>query len=194
MADRPIIFSGPMVRALLEGRKTQTRRLACKPQPGVPLNPSRWRRVKPGDRLWVREAWHPVIEGHPVALYRADDKIVYHDTGRWDDRLIYEKPERWRPSIHMPRWASRLTLLVTDVKVERLQEIGEADAKAEGAYQCANGWSYGSSPLAGSTARGAFYCLWNSIHSPNAWNANPWVVVLSFNAHRCNIDNMEAAA
>ena len=114
--------------------------------------------------------------GRPWVRYRATDE------------LDVPSGTRWRPSIHMPRWASRLTLTVTDVRVQRLQEISEEDARAEGAYPCEGGWSYGGSPLAGTTARGAFYCLWNSLHGPDAWSANPWVCALTFTVDRRNID------
>lgn len=194
MADRPIIFSGPMIEALLAGRKAMTRRLrltADKRAPGG-LRDSPWTWTRTGDLLWVRETWHPVIEGHPVVLYRADDKIVYHDTGRWDDRLIYECPERWASPIHMPRWASRLTLEVTGVKVERLQDISEEDAMAEGVQKCARrvvGLEGGcDSYVCG------FQQVWLSIHGEGAWEANPECVALSFKVHKCNIDQMEKAA
>src|SRR5579872_7240504 len=121
MTDRPIIFSAPMVRALRGGRKTMTRRLATSPLA----------KARAGDRLWVRESFtlydreEPIEGGKffrrvPTPMYAAD----YEG---------FNKPDRdwsWSPSIHMPRWASRLTLIVTAVKVERLQEISEEDARA----------------------------------------------------------------
>lgn len=121
---------------------------------------SKW---EPGDRLWVREAWSPFIvsacePGNPV-LYRADNL-------RWYDKLS------WKPSIHMPRWASRLTLEIKSVRVERLQAISEEDAIAEGA-QCAG-------VPASLTNRGAFAKLWNQLHGLGSWEANCWVWVISF--------------
>lgn len=147
MSDRPILFSGPMVAAMLEGRKTQTRRV-LKPQPNVlnggqPLNNGRgsyscefgWTRMPytTGDRLWVREAWKCEERFHAVAprdlkpgvpvYYSADPDPRDSDPGC---------AGRHRAGMHMPRWASRLTLIVTEVRVQRLQDISEADAQAEG--------------------------------------------------------------
>lgn len=102
-----------------------------------------------------------------------------------------------RPSIHMPRWASRLTLVVTEVRHQLLQDISEADARAEGAESCANGWWFDRNPiLAGSDARGAFYCLWNSLHTRpgERWEDNPAIVAITFEVHRRNVDAMGAAA
>ena len=149
MTDRPIIFSPTMVRALLAGRKTQTRRLATSPLA----------RCVPGDRLWVREGYAQHAAGFD---YRADF-------------AGFSQPAAgpWRPSIHMPRWASRLTLHVEAVRVERLQDIREADAVAEGMN-----WPVWR----------LFQSVWNSLHGPDAWNENPHVVVLTFRVERANID------
>jgi hypothetical protein len=127
--ERPILFSATMVRALLEGIKTQTRRVAKLTAGGhVKLGSRRWHPNdqaaslacpygQPGELLWVRESWCPAnVEGK--AHYRATSD--------------FEKMLKWRPSIHMPRWACRLVLEVVSVRVERLHEISEADAKAEG--------------------------------------------------------------
>ena len=193
MADRPILFSAPMVRAILAGTKTQTRR-TMKPQPfftlearsGFALEAKRCRRwagdfldVKspnidalcpygqPGDRLWVRETW-----ARPDR--RADN------LSPWVYAADYaERPQhRWKPSIHMQRAASRTTLEVTGVRVERLQDISEADAYDEGAAEWAaetqrdgNKWP--------NIVR-AYQGLWESINGPGSWDANPWVWVLSF--------------
>jgi hypothetical protein len=195
MTDRPIIFSAPMVRALLEGRKTQTRRLAwvtAKAWGGVTTNPcqpkeppgegrrwvySSWTDVKPGDRLYVREA-SCVIDYR--CRYRADEeRFEPKDFGL-----------RWRPSIHMPRWASRLTLTVTDVRVQRLREISEADAVAEGCECDSDGWrdyQFPATQCCG-TAIDSYRTLWNSLHGPEAWDANPWVAAISFTVERRNID------
>lgn len=187
MTDRPIIFSAPMVQALLAGRKTQTRRLLKKPTaidalavfgPKFLTLPGNVDLVgyAPGDRLYVREAMCWVSSWG--WRYRADN----------DD--LTEKREagevgRWRPSIHMPRWASRLTLTVTEVRVQRLQDISAADAVAEGALQS---WT-GSDPESDTrTALNEFEALWNSLHGPGAWATNPWVVAVSFTVQHGNID------
>lgn len=188
MREHPIIFSGPMVRALLDGRKTQTRRLAWRVAPAAvrfddpsagmtPGQPSPWQRVQPGDRLWVREAWKLV----PASAYRCSEGVqqtlnpndpdwaaVYR--AGWD-RSTGGTP--WRPSIHMPRWASRITLHVEAVRVERLQDITDADAAAEGVAARA-----AEEPVGMAAYR--FRDLWDSLHGPEAWDANPEVVVLQF--------------
>lgn len=196
MTDRPIIFSAPMIRALLEGRKTQTRRLVMqrrKPAPHVTRYDSYeiespWVRVRPGDRLWVREA-HSILEWstgkcHPV-WYWADGEPTHGD---------WTKP---RPSIHMPRWASRITLTVTEVRRQRVHEISEDDARAEGVEFRENMWGTweGSHLRCGGadTAREAFRCLWINLHGTGTWDANPEVIVLHFSCERKNIDAQEAA-
>ena len=154
MTDRPIIFSAPMVRALLDGRKTQTRRLAWR-YPADPENgefqgqASSWQHVRPGDRLWVREAFAAGRAGNEVvALYRAtDEQIAEMLTG-----------VRWRPSIHMPRWASRITLTVTNVRRQRLQDISATDATAEGVPEHEG-------------MRWAFHMIWDGLHGDGAWDA-----------------------
>lgn len=196
MAERPIIFNVPMVRAILDGRKTMTRRV-LKPQPDTskispPFHPeARGERAwvfmarddfpghsyatadfsvpyAPGDRLWVRETWGLGLSGHgdcpryrSTMDYKCGDKI----------KSPHEGPFKWRPSIFMPRWASRITLEVTEVKVERLQDISEDDAKAEGAPA----WTG-----AQQSYRTGFYQIWRSIYGEGAWADNPWVVVISF--------------
>ena len=227
MKERPILFSAPMVRALLDGRKTQTRRVAKFTDAGYlkePCGHRRWHRGDPdavqacpfggiGDRLWVRETWKFTGwsgDGEPWIHYRADDKQVFID-GRnipetWGELLmdvwsvlsaednfqIDQKAadRKWRPSIHMPRWASRITLEVTGVRVERLQEISEDDAKAEGVepWVIGDGWrEYGLPPsveAAGThplrSARDSFASLWESINGPGSWEANPFVWVIEF--------------
>ena len=205
MADRPIIFSAPMVRALLDGRKTQTRRVLKKPAaidalavfgPAFMTLPGNVDLIgyAPGDRLWVREAvcW---VSGWGWR-YRADndDLAEKRETG---------EVSRWRPSIHMPRWASRLTLTVTDVRVQRLQDISEADAVAEGIQRLigSKGPNYFTREISGKwsgsfnapTAAEVYSDLWNSLHGPGAWDANPWVVALTFTVQRGNIDQMPGA-
>jgi len=170
----PILFSGPMVRAILEGRKTQTRRVV-KPQSlfdGKEAIVKRFPEQKGlgyevGDRLWVREAFSYDRldidkDGTLPPWYWADGNP---ENGDWT------KP---KPSIHMPRWASRITLEVTAVKVERLQDISEEDAKAEGvAKPILPHWP--ERPYAS-----AFRGLWSDINGKTAWLDNPWVVAISF--------------
>lgn len=199
MADKPIIFSGSMVRALLREAeapgtgKTQTRRV-LKPQPsGIAqaerIAPKSWRifpesdrcsidfkapPYAPGDRLWVREAWCRVSDNpmSEIATLASGDGIAYRATD--DDEMSI--PPRWRSPIFMPRWASRLTLTVTNVRVQRLQDISEADAIAEGIDD--------RDPVCGYSE------LWDSLHGPDAWDANPWVAAITFSVTLGNIDQM----
>jgi hypothetical protein len=195
MSDRAIIFSLPMVRALLDGRKTQTRRLAWRPLESakgiagkrICLTDSTvattWQCVKPGDRLWVRETWCPVADAqHGEADwvdYRASPRYaapgVSHPAG-WEQCPGDPQALRWRSPIHMPRWASRLTLHVEAVRVERLWNMTEADAIAEGVTPSAQNLS--GHPLTPHVA--AFSDLWLKLHGPAAWASNPEVVVLTF--------------
>lgn len=212
MAERPIIFSAPMVRAILAGRKTQTRRV-LKPQPVADASwAGGWRvdskkvsvsvqsfnerggRCLPGDSspcpytvgdtLWVREAWALV----PRTAYRCSEGVQQtlrpnddHDAAIY--RASFDRSSggcRWRPSIHMPRWASRITLRVTNVRVERLHDISEEDARAEGAermYMDDDGKFYQHHT---GTYRTGFAGIWAHIHGPGGWAANPWVVAVSF--------------
>ena len=132
----------------------------------------------PGDRLFVREAFRLCQEADDVSPRDSDPGY----------RVWYEadKPHqlgagRLRPSIHMPRWASRITLEVTGVRVERLQDISEADARAEGITvpNCQCGYGLDGNLMSG-TASGAYMLLWESINGPGSWNANPWVWVVEF--------------
>lgn len=217
--ERPILFSGPMVRAILEGRKTQTRRivkcdftessayvLGChKGVWGIHRDVDSnsdgdvWRcrcpYGVPGDRLWVRETWCQKCEdGYPVynaennldsscCWYRADGTDVRCDDGNGGTKFNKDGSESspWSPSIHMPRWASRITLEITGVRVERLNEISEADAYSEG-VNIPSGQSFASNgnPELRNEARCAFQSLWNSINGPGSWDANPFVWVLEF--------------
>jgi len=207
MSDRPILFSAEMVRAILDGRKTQTRRI-MKPVPtfnagGAILDadggqedyvephwvfPKTCKYGKEGDTLWVRETWGAVWPAdEPVPLrqceieYRADLPPGCTDRpGEWpaDESNCPEAP-RWRPSIHMPRWASRITLRITDIRVERLQDISEDDALAEGVEPCTStGWQ--GQNIVVMSAREVFAELWNKINGPGAWDANSWVWVVNF--------------
>ncbi len=225
MRERPILFSAPMVRAILAGTKTQTRRVVDTKRQGwdaqqmalasVRLHDSdrlgvqayfgpeafgtgpaffgtRCPYGKPGDRLWVREMWAPGDEmvfgaakdDSETVLYRADEAALH-----WDGKAMRTPMDtyafnweavRWKPSIHMPRWASRITLEVTGVRGERLQDISEADARAEGAPSAdlASGREC-IFPHQG-THRWGFRLLWESINSPDSWAANPWVWVVEF--------------
>ena len=209
MADKPIHFSAPMIRALLDGRKTQTRRVLV-PQPldtpsgaGLPRL-----HYAPFQKLWVREAWRTMdgldqLSGGQIAAACEDagyktpwTPIQYEADGErvnWiaDPHTFGKVAGRYRHARFMPRWASRLTLIVTDVRVQRLQDISEADAAAEGV-----------TPICEPNERRwehyvphgvAFRDLWNSLHGPDAWDAHLWVAALTFTVHRRNIDDMEAA-
>ena len=149
MAERGILFSDVMVRAIRAGVKTQTRRLALD-RSG---RPSLWTRLKPGDRLWVREVWAP--EGDGGFLYRATE----------------DQAPRWRSSIHMPKRVARVWLTVTDVRVEALHAINAADARAEGMAIHARPRTPDAS---------LFEDQWNTLHGDGAWQKNPDVVVISF--------------
>lgn len=183
MTDHPVIFSAPMILALLQGRKTQTRRLAMWRTVRGRAFPSPWQAVKPGARLWVREAWCETEPGW--ATFRAD----HADGG---------EALKWRPAIHMPRWASRLTLTVTAVKVERLQAISEADAEAEGVdgIVIPTGHHHvdvviGNKVVGGWHAprrRDVYETLWEHLNGLGSWASNPEVVVLSFTVEKRNID------
>lgn len=205
MKERPILFSGPMVRAILEGRKTQTRRVV-KPQPFMVLSAADWHSramsgVDPygcrpmgshvleemgatcphgtvGDRLWVREAWGLWDTLPNDGPERA--RIFYRST---DSDLHECRHQLWRPSIHMPRWASRITLEITGVRVERLQEISDADCRAEGCCHRSwnvTDWKHPHHECDWSIERGNFASLWSSINGPESWSANPWVWVIEF--------------
>jgi len=219
--DRPILFSAPMVRALLAGTKTQTRRIV-KIQPDnsadgiladyaldatgkrarfalwymsadermaadwyVHNEPQFCPYGQLGDRLWVREVWARDDEDGQL-MYRADvGKDPYADA--WEQGRNEGVPRyRWKPSIHMPRAASRITLEITGVRVERLQDISEADALAEGVTPK---WEPGCSGrlmeaisgfMSFHPAASAYADLWEQINGPGSWDANPWVWVVEF--------------
>ena len=195
MTDRQITFRAEMVRALLDGRKTQHREI-LKPQPDTLPNGFAGLRLPyaVGDRLWVRESFITGFDiddefGRPVGdrkvWYRATDRgLTWYDP---DTESTLDNPP-WKSSTQMPRWASRLTLIVTDVRVQRLHDISAADAIAEGCHVYAS-----SATIDCDTPdpRQEYRRLWNSIHGPEAWAANPWVAALTFETHRQNIDQME---
>ncbi|WP_199102394.1 hypothetical protein [Aquitalea sp. ASV11] len=204
MKERPILFSAPMVRALLNGSKTQTRRVV-KLRNGQYLPPSEsadrpgWQQLLrncpygiPGDRLWVKETWGlellwgaagegSISRGYEIR-YRAGGKHGFTYEGpdsETDPFLRYYDTQKgnWRPSIYMPYWASRILLDITSVRVERLQDISEADALAEGVMGCkpelvSNDCWYCPEEL--------YSMLWTKIHGHGSWNTNPWVWVLAF--------------
>ncbi|MGP3273083.1 hypothetical protein ACTVPS_01715 [Serratia marcescens] len=219
MKERPVIFNGEMVRAILDGRKTQTRRaLNWKRQPYTEIaerdDGSLWPWAEDGerggdiwfscpfgevgDRLWVRETWQgPLVDEEHLDDYRANaDKFqtpefceYAADGGARPEFCDLDDNARqgWRPSIHMPRWASRITLEITAVRVERLNDISEEDAEAEGidmealydsqdCYDCIADHNMTGRP----TVTGAFKYLWESIYGVDSWNANPWVWVIEF--------------
>lgn len=200
MRERPILFSAPMVRAILDGRKTQTRRIVknadyyacisgdCPHETQSECDKSMPRFCPygiPGDRLWVRECWtpdHRDFYPHFPAVYKADAAYNYDRNEKGEVYSPEQKswyPYRWRPSIHMPRWASRITLEVVGVRVERVQDISEADAEAEGFERtfAADGSEYGAGLT---TATEAFAALWSKITGPASWSENPWVWVVEF--------------
>ena len=208
MKERPILFSGPMVRAILEGRKTQTRR-PVKPQPPAYIDELYGGELRqqapyqlechesgcvlgygfeddngllyrcpfgvPGDRLWVRETFATINRLAGCELYRQgkDDGVRYRAT--WAKSHSWG----WRPSIHMPRWASRITLEVVIVRVERVLDITESDAEAEGfeATFDRDGSAYGALLI---TARERFLTAWRDIYGQESLDANQWVWVVEF--------------
>lgn len=216
MTEKPILFSGPMVRAIREDRKTQTRRKLRDQSPArgwylkggffvaIPvIEKKRYLRSWPdpirvpyavGDVLWVRERFN-------VTCFMGDDCTITYvaDKRSWptgpncghipDDKLAayFRMIDTLRgkaggrdfPSIHMPRWASRLTLRVTAVKVERLQDICMEDALAEGVHPDEQNWN-ATRVYGGSMPVHLFGMLWESINGPGSWDANPWVAAYSF--------------
>ncbi|MCS0459489.1 hypothetical protein [Rhizobium favelukesii] len=239
MTDRPILFSGPMVRALLDGRKTQTRRLVADvpPQPDINCHPEKrqlsaapyldaycserktsnnprgmsvnwcwWQvddrqclptfkvKAKPGDRLWVRETWSHTGD-HVFSISDARRSPFGHAIYQADANPEYPHAKFW-PSIHMPREFSRMTLTVTDVRVERLQGITEADAVAEGCKQYSSATKL-SRPFNAEWKgiyREGYAELWNEINGAGAWESNPWVVAYTFTVHHGNIDRLSKEA
>lgn len=183
MADRPIIFSAPMVRALLDGRKTQTR-LVLKPQPEN-ASPALWPGCcrpyyAPGDRLWVRETWaHERLSPDPDNPDNPDpaEPMLLYRASYSERRGVF-----WRSPIHMPRWASRITLTVTDVRVQRVQEINEDDAAREGFPMPATEGHGSLSPMTD------FAEVWDDLHGHGSWASDPWVAAITFRVKRCNID------
>lgn len=226
MADRPILFSAPMISALLAGTKTQTRRtLKFQPAPGIsivrktirPFDAAPYHaferrsvygnyageldiRIKRGDRLWVRETWQGLTFGDFRPTKHEPCEVRYAATDTCADLDAEARGYPWRPSIFMPRFASRLTLAVIDVRVERLQDISEDDADAE----CFGGnfpgdvlpevfpgdrEQYGHLSMAQCYGR-----LWDHINGAGAWESNPWIVAYTFTVHHGNIDQIAQVA
>lgn len=221
MKERPILFSGSMVRAILDGRKTQTRRVLRVPRElpndpadaihedgggnwiawyGPNLRPGLAEFTKqqypngegfpcpygrPGDRLWVRETFAPVWGDPANGGAPAPGDVVHYRADATDATAILEKHRCWRPSIHMPRVYSRLTLEIISVRAERLQAISERDAQAEG-------WDHSNidpmetydpaQPSCANRAREWFRSLWDEINGGRGygWDANPWLWVVEF--------------
>lgn len=213
MKEYPILLNAQMVRAILDGRKTQTRRV-IKVQPpedgyqiatlvdatwsGAKIGNHCWIKAGPdgfadihepdfscpfgsvGDRLWVRETWSSDFAHHyphDRCWYAADDDrkrdIEVHNgtRGIWSPESNAFVPFKWRPSIHMPRWASRILLEITDIRVERLQGISNDDAVAEGI----------GAPLdIRYAAIDGFKPLWESVYGERSWDVNPWVWAITF--------------
>ncbi|EPC3761914.1 hypothetical protein ACRZET_002575 [Klebsiella michiganensis] len=227
MKERGMIFNAEMVRAILDGRKTQTRRIMA-PQPaddierGIFPNPEviGWKSSlrhkhgsttahfcphgKPGDRIWVREAFRVHSRATDVAtlVYKASERNSWTEQTHRVPVAVCNKPatpEKWTPSLHMPRWASRILLEITDVRVERLNAISEEDAQSEGVHtevwdqtvvarnyavrdEFFQFWSDDMPHYVemNQLYRSSFRSLWESIYGEESWNANPWVWVISF--------------
>lgn len=232
MRERPILFSGPMVRAILAGNKTQTRRVVKEPIIGWLDNANGSHKVmdgkvynysfdqhlgdcpygQPGDRLWVREAFRFAASLDRLSPNDVGEKALDagyntpwaptqfeadgHRTGSWrgfDTPPAVTKPGKLRPGIHMPRWVCRLVLEITSVRVERLNEISETDARAEGISD--GGCTSCGMPEPCNCldpkpdARESFVHLWMSINGTDSWHANPWVWVVEF--RRADTDKKE---
>ncbi len=198
--ERPILFSAPMVRAILSGRKKVTRR-ALKVQPHIDVSgnfcvgganygqdiygkpvtkhfvSSHCPYGQPGDRLWVREAWQDDAQVNAIApreLSHGEPIQYAADGASRQNGCSMITPGKTRPSIHMPRWVSRILLEINDVRLERLQDISEGQAEGVNFLR--------SAPDLDETLTAAqlFDCLWSSINSADSWNANPWVWVVEF--------------
>jgi hypothetical protein len=202
--ERPILFSAPMVRAILEGRKTQTRRAVKFEWSGSADALLQQSRIDPayacrhgsaGDLLWVRETWRPSIS-HSCGMDScdcADVWVEYPAGGEGRYFSDHDIPEDWTfprnvkrgknvPSIFMPRWASRILLEIASVRVERLQDINNQDAMAEGMQRTTDGHACHVENEAhrATYAIDSFASLWESINGPDSWEANPWVWVIEF--------------
>jgi len=201
--EYPILFAGPMVRAIFDGSKTQTRRVIL-PQPShvengraflmqndagyLPAGSTRERIIRcpagePGDLLWVREAWFPALKrtassSGAVFPSQAQSLAPYGDPGEANPG--WKPSGGWKRSIHMPRWASRLTLEITAVRVQRIQDISNDDARAEGV--CGVDWGDGSDWYGPANYVKSFRVLWDSLNGKRGypWSLNPWVWAVTF--------------
>lgn len=225
LKERPILFNTPMVKALLDGRKTQTRRVVkpCPSENWTPygdfvelhgltrgeLDPDKIIGFGPcneegdegycckfgqrGDRLWVREEhykfghWvpNPVVSrrGRKKWLFVADSQTILYDSPEeFRIRRDYSGKSHWykRHARFMPRWASRLTLEITDIRVERLRDISEADAQAEGIFLHHSAWTHDANIPCLSNPIAAYRRLWEAIFGAGSWDENPWVWVIGF--------------
>lgn len=206
--SKPILFNAPMVRAVLEGRKTQTRRI-IKPQPHI--RPELHEQIDgtqfwcvfngdevgyrvrvpyaEGDLMWVREAWASDVrnDGIKPSLISQDEPVWFAaDGSSVNTTSLSMRSSKTRPSIFMPRWASRITLEVTEVRVERLKEISETEAISEG---CTGFVSMDGED--GTSPREEYQVLWDSIHGSRAWDKNPWVAAYTFGVVLQNIDRRQ---
>lgn len=181
--ERGMIFNDEMVRAILGGNKTQTRRIVEEKFYGravaVELLAKHCPYGQPGDRIWVRETYRVHGKATDVAtlVYRASVRNSWTEQTHRVPVEVCNKPvsEKWTPSIHMPRWASRILLEITDVRVERLHDMSEADAKAEGASPA----TYKITPPE-AVYRVGFGDIWRGIYGQENWLSNPWVWVIEF--------------
>ncbi|MFC7514584.1 hypothetical protein ACFQUU_06170 [Herbaspirillum sp. GCM10030257] len=205
MKERPILFSAPMVRTILDGSKTQTRRIAKPRRKPSLLEPSEWSDEyvmdpgnrewlmsdnpygQPGDRLWVKETWTPLENVRtsdpgldPIQrglYYRAD---YPGDTLVHDDRPV--EPVKWKSSLFMRRNQSRILLDVTGVRIEQLNDCSEADAITEGIRRELDSWLDYSNPSCqmGINPVDSYRTLWEAINGAGSWAANPWIWVVEF--------------
>ncbi len=181
--ERGMIFNDEMVRAILGGNKTQTRRIVEEKFYGqavaAELLAKHCPYGQPGDRIWVRETYRVHGKATDVAtlVYRASVRNSWTEQTHRVPVEVCNKPvsEKWTPSIHMPRWASRILLEITDVRVERLHDMSEADAKAEGATPA----TYKITPSE-AVYRVGFGDIWRSIYGQDNWLSNPLVWVIEF--------------
>ena len=215
MADFPILFPTPMIQALLAGDKTMTRRLAWREakipahlhdDPSDPTVPTStvWQKVEPGDRLYVKESFKETASGEVKAgygevrygtAYRADGHVewaahntIIHDlTGQPDTGPMQFQERPWKPSIHMFRYMSRITLIVTEKRLERVRDINNGDARAEGVDY----WPEHAEGRRDSFPALRFRDLWGSLYGSNAWDENPEIVAMCFTVHIANIDAMD---
>jgi len=226
VADYPIIFSAPMILSLLSGQKTMTRRLAWSPYspkppkdghpprpvprnvvmlPGKPgsFRPTIWQKVRPGDRLWVRESWNLWYASRDAEDWWPAREIPHEDPrldeeARADSCVDFPVASTnsgtdagkgpWRPSLRMPRWASRITILVQEVRREHLQAITEADALAEGMQEPSLRGIGRELAQAAWSERQVFQRFWDHLHGADAWAANPEVVAMAGRVEIRNID------